>query len=234
MKKKLFRLSALVLATAIAAALTGCSGSDVSGTYTAVYDSKAYYSASEVQNDMPENEMRPDGSSAMVPFRRLMPMLDSRVTDEVNAATGGGEMPETANVSDYYTVTLTLEDGSYTLTKRFDFNLDNVNDSVKDMLIEGEVPLLELEFTGTYTAEKDGKVTLGTPSKVVANVSPCGQASAYSRFGGGYEDIEAVEASDGEYPGKFFYYFNTPYFVENSAISEMTVTVDGETGNLTF
>ena len=109
--------------------------------------------------------------------------------------------------------------------------MDYVNDSVKGMM-STDIPILELTFNGKFTVD-GSKVTLAVPTKVDANVTPvAGMADAYTRFGGTYTDVSA-DASDAEaFPGKFFYYFNTLYFVENADVSPMTVTVDS--ANKTF
>ncbi|MBQ4381191.1 MAG: hypothetical protein II794_00470 [Oscillospiraceae bacterium] len=211
---------ALVLAALmLCAALASCGGPKVDGTYTVSMDSVSYFSTQAVKNDREGTDMRPDGSEARVPFSTLFGMLDTRV--------GKNE-----KVDNYYTVSLELKDGSYKLVKKFAVNLDYVADAVKGMM-SSEIPTLELTFTGKYTADGT-KVTLAVPTKVEANVSPvAGMADAYTRFGGTYMGESASAADPDVFPGKFFYYFNTLYFIENSAVSEMTVTVDAANGTFT-
>lgn len=226
--KKTVKLLALALgAASLCGALSACSGG-VDGEYAIAMDSKTYFSAQEVINDMPETELRPDGSEAMVPFVRLFPMLDSRVTDDV-----AGTSAE-AGVADFYDVNLTLDGESYTLTKHFNFDMEYVSADVKDMMSTADAPSIEVSFTGSYTADGD-TVTLAAPTGITANVTPvAGIADSYTRFGGTYMDVTETAAADDTYPGKFFYYFNTPYFVENADISDMTVTLDKEAGTFSI
>ena len=226
-------ISIMLIATLLITAVACAGTPDVSGTYTQTINSADYYAAQEVKNDMPENEMRLDGSNAMVGFRRLMPMLDTRTEADVAQVTGG-EKPATPGVENYYTATLTLKDGKYSLEKSYHFDREYVFSSVLSMLLDDETPTLKLTFSGSYSVEKDGTVILAAPESVLCNVAPCGQASAYSRFGGGYEDITETTASDTEYPGKFLYYFNTPYFVISEKISAQSVTLDTTNGTMTI
>lgn len=217
---KINKLIALLMAVlTVCTLLTACgSGAKVDGTYSATLDSKAYFEAQEVKNDLDSTDKRPDGSDAQVPFSRLFGMLDSRVA-------------EGTAVADYFTATLVLSGDTYKFTKKIAVNMDYVNDSVKGMM-STDIPILELTFNGKFTVD-GSKVTLAVPTKVDANVTPvAGMADAYTRFGGTYTDVSA-DASDAEaFPGKFFYYFNTLYFVENADVSPMTVTVDS--ANKTF
>lgn len=228
--KKASKLLALVLAVAsLCTLLTACGGNDVSGKYTQTIDSKSYFSAQEVKNDMPEKEKRPDGSDAMVGFNRLFGMLDSRVADDVAGTSSA------AGVSDYYTVTLELSGDTYKLTKSFKVDMDYVSDQVKGMMGgEAEKPTLTLTFSGAYTA-KDTTVTLEVPTQVDAKISPvAGMADNYTRFGGTYFNVSETTASADSFPGRFFNYFNTPYFVESGSASAMTVTVDKEAGTFSI
>ncbi len=219
---KLRKLTALVMAVLTACALlVACGGgAKVDGTYTVKLDSNTYFAAQEVKNDLESTDKRPDGSDAQVAFSRLFGMLDDRVAD-------GSGVPE------YYTATLVLNGGNYTLTKKIAVDLDHVSDAVKGMM-STEIPMLELTFTGKYTVDS-GKVKLDMPAKVDAQVTPvAGMADAYTRFGGTFTDVSA-EASDPEqFPGKFFYYFNTLYFVEGMSLTPMTVTVDSANGTFTI
>ncbi len=224
--KKASKLLALALAAAsLCTLLTACGGKDVSGTYTKTLDSKSYFSAQEVKNDMPEAEKRPDGSEAMVPFIRLFGMLDTRVSEDVAGTSSA------AGVSDYYNVKLELSGGKYKLTKSFNVDMDYVFDEVKGMMGGGaDKPTLSLTFSGTYTTDGD-KVTLEAPTQVDAQVSPvAGMADNYTRFGGTYMDISETTADSEAFPGRFLHYFNTLYFVESNDISAMTVTVDKNAG----
>jgi hypothetical protein len=227
------KMIAIVLIAVMMMAVACAGAPKVSGTVTQTINSKDYYAAQEVKNDMPENEMRPDGSNAMVGFRRLMPMLDTRTEADVAQVTGG-DAPATPGVENYYTATLTLKDGKYSLEKSYHFDREYVFSSVLAMLLDDETPTMQLTFSGSYTVEKDGTVILAAPESVYCNVAPCGQASAYSRFGGGYEDVTETVASETEYPGKFLYYFNTPYFVVSEKISAQSVTVDTANGTMTI
>lgn len=225
MKKLVSRILTTAMAVALAGSLTACGGgSDSSGTYTNVIDSKTYFSAAEVVADMPEAESRPDGSAANVPLRGLMPLLDSRVAAEVETLSGGA-MPDSAGVAEYYTVSLKLDGGKYTLTKKFNIDNSYSAEALTGML-NGKESVMELTFSGAYT-EADGKVTLSVPEKIVANMLPCGDvASNYTRFAGGFENVEVTQADADLFPGKFFNYFSSLYFVDSGAASEMTVTVD--------
>ncbi len=228
--KKASKLLALALSAAsLCTLLTACGGKDVSGTYTQTVDSKTYFSAQEVKNDMPETEKRPDGSEAMVAFNRLFGMLDSRVVDDVAGTSAS------AGVSDYYTVDLELSGDNYKLTKSFKVDMDYVDDQVKGMMGgEADKPTLSLTFTGTYTA-KDSTVTLEVPTQVDAQISPvAGMADSYTRFGGTYMNVSETTASADGFPGRFFNYFNTLYFVESSSTSAMTVTVDKDAGTFSI
>lgn len=219
---KLNKLVALVMAVLTACALlVACGGgAKVDGTYTVALDSNTYFAAQEVKNDLDGTDKRPDGSDAQVPFSRLFGMLDSRVA-------------EGTAVADYYTATLTLNGGNYTLNKKIAVDMTYVNDAVKGMM-STDLPMLELTFTGKYTVD-GGKVTLEVPTKVDAQVTPvAGMADAYTRFGGTYTDVSADAADDTNFPGKFFYYFNTLYFVENAAVSPMTLTVDAANSTFTI
>lgn len=218
LKKMIAAAAAVLMACSL---LTACGGSaKVDGTYTVKVGSEAYFAAQEVKNDTEQTDKRPDGSDAQVPFSRLFGMLDSRVA-------------EGTDVPDYYTATLVLSGETYTLTKKIAVDMEYVNDSVKDMM-STELPMLELTFSGKFTTE-DGKVTLAVPTKVDAMVTPvAGMADAYTRFGGTYTDVSAEEADAEQFPGKFFYYFNTLYFVESSAVSSMTVTVDSANGTFSI
>jgi hypothetical protein len=208
---------ALILAViSVVALLASCGGPKVDGTYTVSLGSNDYFAAQAVKNDLESTDKRPDGSDAQVPFSRLFGMIDTRVA-------------EGTNVADYYTATLTLNGGTYKLTKKIAVDNDYVSDAVKGMM-STDIPMLELTFTGSYTADGT-KVTLSVPTKVDANVTPvAGMADAYTRFGGTYVGESADAADADAFPGKFFYYFNTLYFVENAAVSEMTVTVDSANG----
>ena len=94
--------------------------------------------------------------------------------------------------------------------------------------------LLDNPTTGCLVVE-GGKVTLEVPTKVDAQVTPvAGMADAYTRFGGTFTDVSADAADAETYPGKFFYYFNTLYFVENAAVSPMTLTVDSANSTFTI
>lgn len=220
--KKTSKLLALALtAASLCTLLTACGGKSVSGTYTQTVDSKTYFSAQEVKNDMPETEKRPDGSDAMVPFSRLFGMLDTRVAEDVAGTSAS------AGVSDYYNVSLNLSDGKYKLTKSFNVDMDYVFDEVKGMMGgDLEKPTISVTFSGSYTA-KDSTVTLEVPTQVDTQVSPvAGMADNYTRFGGTYMDVSETTASSDEFPGRFFHYFNTLYFVESSDITSMTVTVN--------
>ena len=101
---KLNKLVALVMAVLTACALlVACGGgAKVDGTYTVALDSNTYFAAQEVKNDLDGTDKRPDGSDAQVGFSRLFGMLDSRVA-------------EGTAVAAYYTATLTLNGGNYTL-----------------------------------------------------------------------------------------------------------------------
>ncbi len=228
--KKASKLLALALAAAsLGALLNACGGKDVSGTYTQTVDSKTYFSAQEVKNDMPETENRPDGSEAMVAFSRLFSMLDSRVADDVAGTSSA------AGVSDYYKVSLELSGDKYKLTKSFNVDMDYVSDQVKGMMGgEADKPTLSLTFSGAYTA-KDSTVTLEVPTQVDAQVSPvAGMADSYTRFGGTYMNTSETTPSTDGFPGRFFNYFNTLYFVEGSGTSSMTVTVDKDAGTFSI
>ncbi|MBQ9189656.1 MAG: hypothetical protein IJ138_10055 [Clostridia bacterium] len=218
---KLNKLVALVMAVLTACVLfVACGGAKVDGAYTVALDSNTYFAAQEVKNDLDSTDKRPDGSDAQVPFSRLFGMLDGRVA-------------EGTAVADYYTATLTLNGGNYTLTKKIAVDMDHVNDAVKGMM-STDIPMLELKFTGKYTVDS-GKVTLDVPTKVDAQVSPvAGMADAYTRFGGTFTDVSADAADDTNFPGKFFYYFNTLYFVENAAVSPLTLTVDAANSTFTI
>lgn len=218
--KKLKKIAALVLSVAtVCTMLAACGGKKVDGTYTAKLDSKTYFAAQEVKNDMPETEKRPDGTDAMVPFSRLFGMLDDRIAGD--------------GVTDYYTATLELSGSNYKLTKKINVDMDHVSDQVKGMM-SGDSPVLELTFSGTFKADGT-KVTLAAPTKVEGNVSPvAGMADAYTRFGGTYTDLSETSADADMYPGKFFYYFNTLYFVENAAVSDMTVTLDQQNNSFSI
>lgn len=228
--KKTSKLLALALtAASLCTLLTACGGKDISGKYTQTVDSKAYFSAQDVKNDLPETEKRPDGSEAMVPFGRLFAMLDSRVADDVAGTSAS------AGVSDYYNVTLELSGGKYKLTKSFNVDMDYVSDQVKGMMGgEADKPTLSLTFSGSYTA-KDSTVTLEAPTQVDAQVSPvAGMADNYTRFGGTYMNTSETTASTDGFPGRFFNYFNTLYFVESSGTSAMTVTVNKDAGTFSI
>lgn len=229
MKKTSKFLALALTAASLCALLTACGGKDVSGKYTQTMDSKTYFSAQEVKNDMPETEKRPDGSDAMVPFSRLFGMLDSRVAEDVAGTSAS------AGVSDYYNISLELSGGKYKLTKSFNVDMDYVFDEVKGMMGgEAEKPTISVTFSGSYTA-KDSTVTLEVPTQVDAQVSPvAGMADNYTRFGGTYLNTSETTASTDGFPGRFFYYFNTPYFVESSSTSTMTVTVDTNAGTFSI
>lgn len=212
------RIIALILAiVSVAMLLTAC-GTKADGTYTATVSSNDYFAASAVKSNMEGGDKRPDGSDAMVPFSSLFGMIDTRIG-------------EGTNIADYYTATLTLSGSTYKLVKKINVNMDYVADAVKDMM-STDIPMLELTFSGSFKADGN-TVTLSVPTKVVANVTPvAGMADAYTRFGGTFVGESADSADAESYPGKFFYYFNTLYFVESTAISEMTVTIDS--ANKTF
>ena len=218
--KNLKKIAALLLvAVTMCAILASCGGKSVDGTYTVTLDSKTYFAAQEVKNDMPETEKRPDGIDAMVPFSRLFGMLDDRISGD--------------GVTGYYSVTLQLTNGNYTLTKKINVDMAHVTQQVKDMMT-GDSPVLELTFSGTYKADGT-KVTLNAPTKVEGNVSPvAGMADNYTRFGGTYTDVSETSSAADAYPGKFFYYFNTLYFVENSSVADMAVTVDQDNSTFTI
>lgn len=218
--KNLKKIAALLLVAAtMCAMLASCGGKSVDGTYTVTLDSKTYFAAQEVKNDMPETEKRPDGTDAMVPFSRLFGMLDDRISGD--------------GVTDYYSVTLQLTNGNYKLTKKINIDMDHVSDQVKDMM-SGDSPVLELTFSGTYKADGT-KVTLAAPTKVDCNVSPvAGMADGYTRFAGTYTDVSETSSDANTYPGKFFYYFNTLSFVANSSVSDMVVTVDQQNNTFTI
>lgn len=229
MKKVRKFLTIALTAATLGTLLTACGGKDVSGTYTQTIDSKTYFSAQEVKNDMPETEKRPDGSEAMVPFIRLFGMLDTRVSEDVAGTSSA------AGVSDYYNVKLELSGGKYKLTKSFNVDMDYVFDEVKGMMGGGaDKPTLSLTFSGSYTA-KDSAVTLEAPTQVDAQISPvAGMADNYTRFGGTYMDVSETTADSEAFPGRFLHYFNTLYFVESSSISSMTVTVDKDAGTFSI
>ena len=223
LKKLIAAVSAILMAGSILVACGGNGGnaaSKVDGTYTVKVGSVAYFAAQEVKNDIEQTDKRPDGSDAQVAFSRLFGMLDDRVA-------------EGTDVADYYTATLTLAGDSYTLTKKIAVDLEHVSEAVKGMM-STDIPMLELTFSGKFTND-NGKVTLAVPTKVDANVTPvAGMADAYTRFGGTYTDVSAEAADAEQFPGKFFYYFNTLYFVENTAVEAMTVTVDSANGTFTI
>lgn len=227
--KKVSKLVSLALAAAsICTILTSCGSKTVTGKFTQTIDSKTYFSAAAVQADLPDEEFRPDGTKANVPLKMLLPMLEDRVADDVAGTSAS------AGVAEYYTVTLDLADGKYTLTKTINVDPAHVSEAVQAMISADYDPTISVEFSGSYTGE-DTTVTLDVPTQVIAKVSPtAGIADAYTRFGGTNMDVTATESSNDSYPGKFFYYFNTPYFCLSDSVSSMTVTVDKNAGTFTI
>lgn len=115
---------------------------------------------------------------------------------------------------DAYSVTLSLEDGSYTLRKAFHMG-DNYKNSYG----------IDMTFSGTYTAE-DASVTLSVPSSVLVTQYQHGpQAASFM------PDIkDKTYTENNEESAQFFNMFDTMYLIESADCTEMTVTVDSENG----
>lgn len=230
MKKKVFALAAATAAVVATVSLAGCGGGvDVSGTYTKSYTSGEYYAIEEVQDFVESHPI--SGQLAQMNLwtvEMFWEALTGGILNEDGTAflTSGG-------VDDYYTVTLVLnEDGTYNLTKEI---MTDGKGATGATLLGGKTPSVEVVFNGEYTS--DGTtVTLSVPQTVTGNVVTVGTDSMaqYFPLETNCPDFEITEedADDLLYPGRYYYYFNGLLFTESDDFTEMTVTVDTETGAL--
>ena len=192
-------------------AFTAC-GETEKGTYTTVIASHDYYAVQSVKDYMTNNPGK------YVKTEQLFQMLNSDIATEGEFKTSGG-------VADYYTVKLELKEGNkYTLTKQFKMG---ENAGAMTQMPEDKKPEIRLEFHGDYTVDGD-KVTLKAPESLTGNFVAAGEGIVYTHFAKNCENINLKKADmdDIEYPGKFFYYFNTQYFVISETVTDMTVTLD--------
>lgn len=234
MKKKVFALAATAAAVVATVSLAGCGGGvDVSGTYTKSYTSGEYYALEEVQ-DYVESHGITGQLVGIWTNEMFWGTLTAGITTEDRSAflTSGG-------VEGYYTATLTLnEDDTYSLTKEIKVNTLSDADNhlaILGFTAESSTPSIEIVFEGTYSNE-DTTVTLSAPTSISGSVVTVGVDSmaGYFPFAGNFAeiDVEAEDSDDLLYPGRFFYYFNGLLFTESDDFTEMTVTVDTETGAL--
>ncbi len=222
MKKLKTMIAVLVAAATLCVAcfaLTGC-GENAEGTYTVAMDSKTFFGAQEVKDDIASCPGK------YVKINQLYMMMCPSLMN----AEGNMDVQQAKNVENYYIVKLELKGGNYTLTKTV-----KTEEAGKKLTgYEGEGDLaVTLTFTGKYTEDKSDKtkVTLATPDKVTGRVVVAGAGAAYCRFSANYAniDVPVADIDDILYPGKFFYYFNSMYFVDcGDTFEAMTVTIDKE------
>ena len=221
MKKKIVAFLALAAMVVSSLALAACADPNASnslaGTYSVSLSSGEYYSVKAVQDYFPahgpSNSQAPQTSA-------IFQWLNPGIAEDGEFLTEGG-------VEDYYKVTIVLkEDNTYTLTKEIAADEESAMLTTLGFA-DGEVPEMKLVFEGSYEA-KEGSVTLKKPTHLSGKfvIAPAG--ANFLHFGGDYAalDVDAADADNLMYPNRFFYYFNTLYFVESSDFTDMSVTVD--------
>lgn len=134
----------------------------------------------------------------------------------------------------FYTATLVIDGDNYTLTKQIMFDTEKLaSGSAVGYDKDAEMKLI---FAGSVE-ESDGGVTLKAPVSVKGKVTFGSQGATYSRFGGQFAEIDLTESDKDDliYPGKFFWFFNTMYFVENAEVKDMTVELNADNADaMTF
>lgn len=215
---------ALSCLTAVCASMMSC-GATIDGTYTTVVDSATYFKNEEVKADIAADPGK------YVKIDQLFKILNSNIADIDKD--GNATIKESGGVGDFYTATLTLDSTSYTLTKSI--KIDSTTDFYPSLgLPEGQKAKMELTFSGTFENNK-GVITLQKPDRVTGTMIIAGAGAAYTRFGGNFEtiDVSSADADDIMYPGKFFYYFDSLYFVDTGKYEAMDVTVSKDTMTFT-
>ncbi len=215
---------ALSCLTAVCASMTSC-GATIDGTYTTVIDSATYFKNAEVQDDIAADPGK------YVKIDRLYKHLNSNAFDIDKD--GNATIKQNGGVEDFYTATLTLDSTSYTLTKSI--KIDTTTELYAAMGIsDGKTAKMELTFSGTFENNK-GVITLQKPDRVTGTMLISGAGAAYTRFGANFEtvDVSSADADDIMYPGKFFYYFDSLYFVDTGKYEAMDVTVSKDTMTFT-
>lgn len=224
--KNLKKALALALASASVATvmvgLTACGGKKVDGTYTVTVDSVSYFTNAEVKSDLAADPGR------HVKLDKLYTFLNGNIADK---DADGNYVIKTSGtgVADFYTAKLVLSGTTYTLTKSI--KVDKTAATYASLgLPEDKSACMELVFSGSFTNDK-GTVTLTKPEKVTGNMTLAGAGAAYTRFGANFEevDVAAADYDDIMYPGKFFNYFDSMYFVDTAKYEDMTVTVVTDT-----
>lgn len=193
--KKAKTLAAVVLAAAMAVAacvaFAACGGVD--GTYT-VTMSKNDYLAEKTVSDF---YGRPDNV--------ILQMVQAQMIDKFT-------VPD----DNAYTVTLTLDEGNYTLRKQFIF-LDNYKTQYG----------IDITFSGTYTEDEETEandVVLAVPSQVY--VAQYQHGPDAGSFMGDYKDKTYTTNNDES--KIFFNRFDTLYVIESESCTAMTVVLDAD------
>lgn len=215
---------ALSCLTAVCTSMTSC-GATVDGTYTTVVDSATYFKNEEVKADLAADPGK------YVKFDRMYSHLNSNIADIGEGRTF--TIKESGGVADFYTATLVLESTTYTLTKSI--KVDPTTERYAAMGIpEGKTAKMKLTFSGTFENNK-GVITLQKPDRVTGTMLISGAGAAYTRFGANFEtvDVSSADADDIMYPGKFFYYFDSLYFVDTGKYEDMNVSVSKDTMTFT-
>lgn len=193
--KKIKTMAAAILAVTMAvaacAAFTACGGVD--GTYTVTMSKTDYLAEKDVSDyyGAPENA--------------VLQMVQAQMIEKFS-------VPD-ANA---YTVTLTLEDGNYTLRKQFKL-MDNYKAQYG----------IDITFSGTYTEDEEtdaNDVILAVPSQIYVTQYQHGPDAG--SFMGDYKD--KTYTTDDDESKMFFNRFNTLYVIESESCAAMTVVLDAE------
>lgn len=222
--KNIKKAIALVLASASLATVmvgaTSC-GKKIDGTYTVVVDSVSYFNNAEVKSDLAADPGK------YVKLDKLYTYLNGNIAEK----DGDNYVIKTSGtgVADFYTAKLDLSGSTYTLTKTI--KVDTTAATYSSLgLPEDKTACMELVFSGSFTSEKE-TVTLAKPEKVTGNMTLAGAGAAYTRFASNFEEIDVSSADydDIMYPGRFFNYFDSLYFVDTTKYEDMTVVVSTDT-----
>ena len=221
MKKRIVALLALAAMVVAGFTLAACTpeedGSSLAGTYTKSVSSGEVYSNASVKAFMEKSGKYVSNTQL---FYMMYPAIGTTDGENYTMLTEGG-------VENYYTVTIELkDDGSYVLTK--EFKMDHSEETLSALQLSGgQKTEIKLQYSGTYTTA-DTAVTLKAPTALSGNFIVAGAGAQYSYFGANYEDIDvsAETADDLLYPDRFLWYFNGFYFVENTEVKDMSVTID--------
>lgn len=215
MKQYWRKFAAFMLAILFVLPAAAC-GKSADGKYEMTYNYGEYLALPEVTADAAAD----DGK--VVQMNGIIGNLCGALT--VNEM---GVVLDTDVSKDAYHVSLEIKGNAYTLTKQI------VCPAPAPIEEGGPDSKVELVFSGK-TEKAGDNVKLMAPEKVVANflVAPVG--AQYSRFGENFENVTVTMADIDEFtfPGKFLYYFNTLYFVESAACTDMVVALNAE--NSTF